>query len=177
MPIIHDVKAEWRDKSSKEIIEFIIQHYHQPHRHQLPLLIAQAQNLETSQPTHLACPHGLYQSLADLCDDLLTHMEKEEVILFPLLAAESHSYLCTQLRMAQHHHDGHKQQLELMRQLTHDFTPPLDADDSWRNLYAELKLFYQDLLAHAELEEEVLFCREDTYSAIDAKADQNKTRE
>jgi regulator of cell morphogenesis and NO signaling len=148
---------QWYDKSPSEIIDYIIQRFHQPHRHLLPLLIDQADYFEAAIDKHPGFPQGLSKVLKDLYQDLLIHLEREEIIVFPLIAAKSRDYLCTQLNKAQHHHGFHQEQLDKIQLLTRNFTVPENADETWQWFYSKLNNFCVDLQNHIELEEKVLF--------------------
>lgn len=148
---------QWFSKSPSTIIDHIVQRFHQPHRHLLPLLIDQARYFESTPDQHPGFPQGLCDVLKDLYQDLLIHMEREEIIVFPLLAAKSRNYLCTQLNKAQHHHDFHQQQLDKIQLLTQDLTAPETADETWQWFYTKLNSFCVDLHNHMELEEKILF--------------------
>lgn len=151
---------QWYDKSPSEIIDYIIHRFHQPHRHLLPLLIDQAEYFEANIDKHPGFPQGLARVLKDLYQDLLIHMEREEIIVFPLLAAKSRDYLCTQLNKAQHHHDFHQQQLDTIQLLTQNCSAPKNADETWQWFYTKLNNFCVDLKNHIELEEKILFSRD-----------------
>ena len=151
---------QWCDKTPSEIIDYILQRFHQPHRHILPLLIDQADYFESTPDQHPGFPKGLTRILKDLYQDLLIHMEREEIIVFPLLAAKSRDYLCTQLNKAQHHHGFHQEQLDKIQLLTQNFSAPHHADETWRWFYTKLNNFCVDLQTHIELEEKILFNRD-----------------
>ncbi len=54
-------------------------------------------------------------------------------------------------------HRDHGRNLERLRQLTQDFTPPADACGTWSALYLGLAELEKDLMQHIHLENNVLF--------------------
>jgi len=56
-------------------------------------------------------------------------------------------------------HDDHAVAIDKISQLTNNITPPENACGTWRALYLSLKSFKDDLEAHIDLENNVLFTR------------------
>jgi regulator of cell morphogenesis and NO signaling len=54
-------------------------------------------------------------------------------------------------------HAGAGEDMENIRRLTNDFTPPADACQSYRLLYKQLEEFEDDLHQHVHLENNLLF--------------------
>ena len=54
-------------------------------------------------------------------------------------------------------HTDHGAQLDRLRALTHDLTPPPGACNTWRALYSGLVAFTDDLVEHIHLENNRLF--------------------
>jgi regulator of cell morphogenesis and NO signaling len=63
------------------------------------------------------------------------------------------------IRMMEHEHDDAGRALREIRELTSDFTPPEDACNSFRTLYAQLEDLERDLHMHIHLENNILFPR------------------
>ena len=89
--------------------------------------------------------------------ELESHMQKEEQVLFPIL--RQHSALAVQdpIMVMRYEHDQHGEALEGLENLTHDFTPPQGACNTWRALYLGLEQLRQDLMQHIHLENNILF--------------------
>jgi regulator of cell morphogenesis and NO signaling len=116
--------------------------------------------------------HPIRQAFAQLGDELLTHMEKEENILFPYIEelAAAHrrtgpfppspfGTIANPVRMME---DDHQEALTLMaslRTLTHAYTPPAGWASADAAGYAALARFEADLVEHVGLENTVLFPR------------------
>ncbi|TSE36873.1 Iron-sulfur cluster repair protein YtfE [Tepidimonas fonticaldi] len=142
-----------------DLIEHILQRYHEVHRQQLPELIRLANKVEAVHAGHALVPAGLAQHLQTMQAELLAHMEKEEQVLFPLLAAGGSPMARFPIGVMRQEHDMHAAQLRRLHELTHDLTLPEDACHTWRALYRTLQQFVDDLMQHIHLENNVLFPR------------------
>ena len=70
-----------------ELIDHILSRYHDVHREQLPELIRMARRVEAVHRDNPQVPTGLAVLLETAQEELLSHMQKEETILFPMLKA------------------------------------------------------------------------------------------
>ncbi len=139
------------------LIEHILARYHEVHRAQLPELIRMASRVEAVHRDHPDVPAGLADALEAMHGELLTHMHKEEAILFPMLRAGGNSFATQPIAMMRHEHNDHGAALEHLAGLTHDITPPAGACNTWRALYTGLAQLREDLIHHIHLENNVLF--------------------
>lgn len=143
------------------LIEHILTHYHDRHRAQLPELIRLSKRVELVHGGVPACPAGLTALLEKLQEDLFAHMDKEEEILFPMIARQLGAAVMRPVDIMRHDHAVHIELLEEIRALTANITAPVGACSSWRTLYAGLAQFTTDLMEHIHLENDVLFARID----------------
>lgn len=141
------------------LIALIEERYHATHRRELPELIALARRVERVHADHPAAPAGLAALLATMEEEMLDHMAKEEQILFPMMRGGGHPMIRQPIAMMRHEHDGHATHLREIERLTQGATPPEDACNSWRALYAGVRKFTDDLTEHVHLENNVLFPR------------------
>lgn len=110
---------------------------------------------------------GVFQTL---CDDLLPHLRKEEMILFPYVREMEFKlgkgYSATlpnfgsvqhpvQVMMTEHDTDG--ELLVKMRELSKDYKIPEDACSSFTALYTRMKALEKDLHQHIHLENNLVF--------------------
>ena len=108
----------------------------------------------------------------ELVEDLMTHMIKEENILFPYidaLASASRTWsrlppgpfgtVLNPIRVMEEDHRRAGDALVRLRQLTDGFQPPADACTTYRACYDELLRYEADLHRHVHLENHVLFPR------------------
>ncbi len=143
--------------SPNAMIDHIIQRYHDTPRAQLPELIRMAQRVEAVHKNKAEVPAGLGAALEAMHNELLSHMQKEELVLFPSLKAGGNPYIAQPIAMMRHEHTDHGAALEHIAELTHDMTPPAEACNTWRALYAGLNQLRDDLISHIHLENNILF--------------------
>ena len=157
--IRHDEVPErdWRHATMSELIEHILQRFHEVHREQLPELIRLARQVEETHGQRADHPTGLVKHLVGMFQDLLSHMQKEEQVLFPLLRRNESRRAQMPILVMRHEHDAHGQWLQKLAQITADFSVPADACNTWRALYAGLVRLKEDLMQHIHLENNVLF--------------------
>lgn len=139
------------------LIDHILERYHAVHREQLPELIRMARRVEAVHRDHAEVPAGLADHLEQMEGELLGHMAKEEEILFPILKAGGSPMAQYPILAMRTEHIGHGEQLERLMVLTNDATPPMDACNTWRALYAGIGQLQNDLIDHIHLENNLLF--------------------
>lgn len=139
------------------LIEHLLHHYHAVHRVQLPELQRLARKVESVHADHADAPHGLAERLAQLEAELVSHMEKEEQVLFPLMQSGGHPMIRHPIAMMRHEHADHDGALAELDRLSHGMQAPEGACNSWRSLYQGLTKFRDDLNEHIRLENELLF--------------------
>ncbi len=140
-----------------ELIDHILTRYHDVHRAQLPELIRMARRVEAVHRDHPAVPAGLADALEALEEELLSHMQKEEAVLFPLLKSGGHPFVGQPIAMMRSEHTDHGAALENLARLTNDAQPPQGACNTWRALYAGIGQLSDDLIQHIHLENNMLF--------------------
>ncbi len=102
--------------------------------------------------------------------ELLAHMKKEELVLFPYIrkmvkTTISHQEISTPhfgtvqnpVHMMMHEHDTEGERFRRIAQLSNDYTPPADACNTYRVTYNLLNEFENDLHTHIHLENNILF--------------------
>jgi regulator of cell morphogenesis and NO signaling len=139
------------------LIDHILIRYHAVHREQLPELIRMARRVEAVHRDNPQVPTGLAELLEAMEQELLSHMQKEEQILFPIMKAGGNPFVAQPIAMMRKEHTGHGQLLDHVLGLTNDATPPQGACNTWRALYAGIAQLNEDLINHIHLENNVLF--------------------
>jgi regulator of cell morphogenesis and NO signaling len=145
--------------STEDLIQHILNRYHAVHRRELPELRALAQRVEAVHAGHPSVPAGLSDLLATMHNGMLSHMQKEEQILFPFMLSGGNPMIVHPIAVMRHEHDDHGEELRVLAQLTNDLTLPEDACNTWRALYAGLGKFAEDLTEHIHIENNILFPR------------------
>ena len=98
--------------SPSRMIDHIISRYHDVHRAQLPELLRMAHRVEAVHKGKPQVPAGLEQALEAMHNELLSHMQKEELVLFPSLKAGGNPYIAQPIAMMRHEHTDHGAALE-----------------------------------------------------------------
>jgi len=136
-------------------------------------LIVIAQLLDRASELSPACvaPHAslapLQRVFGYLRAELESHMRKEEMILFPAIAAMEHGpagavsagSIATVVATMEQEHEVAAQYLDEIRDLTYGYDPPENASQNLRALYRELQVLEADLRIHIHLENNILFPR------------------
>ncbi len=106
----------------------------------------------------------------EVANELTTHMKKEEYVLFPyikqLVKADKENTTPTPphfgtvnnpIQMMEHEHEHAGNIFKTIAKLSNNYTPPEEACNTFRALYAKLDEFEQDLHQHIHLENNILF--------------------
>jgi len=102
--------------------------------------------------------------------ELAAHMKREELILFPFIrnmvdaqyqntdvAAPAFGTIKNPIQMMMDEHTVEGERFRKIENITNNYTPPLDACNTYRVTFALLKEFEQDLHLHIHLENNILF--------------------
>lgn len=150
---------DWSTVSLSELIAHVVERYHAPARVELNDLIAMAHRVEARHADKPGCPVGLAAFLEQWSSELLLHMHKEEVALFPMFASGAGAAAVMPVHVMESEHRTHGESLATVRRLTGDLLIPEHACTTWRALYLRLTEFERDLMEHIAFEEEVVFPR------------------
>lgn len=161
--------SHWTNSSLKDLIVHIVKTYHDPLRLELMHILAMAEKV--------ALMHGdVHPETIELCetfqefkDMLEMHMQKEEMILFPTIAAVEktsmlhNAYSCsgnespTNQMMKEHKEFGVL--LCKMRYISNSYTPPKDACDTYKSLLSSLADLESEMHQLLHKENNILFPR------------------
>lgn len=162
-----DHGPNWGTCSVRELVDHILATHHESER----TLLARLKNLAEAAVQRSADARPVLRKVAatlgQLSEELLSHMDREEQVLFPLLLereAEGRTGAPawdreTELSRLHREHDHAGDMLQDLRILTQDYTVPADAEEHLRSLFEELKRLDEDLQLHIELENRWLFSR------------------
>ena len=150
--------------------DYVINTHHNYCRESIPFISEMANKV--------ARVHGAYhpeliqvaQVFARIAQDLSLHMVKEEKILFPFIkdlvfAKKTNSKITDQavgevsnpIRVMEMEHEQVGEDLSEIRELTANYTLPIDACNSYTILFKKLEEFENDLHKHVHLENNILF--------------------
>ena len=149
----------WNERALPELIDHLLSSFHEAHRAEVPRLIAMAQKVESVHGEKETCPKGLAAHLEFMHQELESHMQKEEEVLFPLIRSGRGAMAAMPVQVMEQEHQDHGQNLARLREFAHDFQAPEEACGTWRALYLGLAELERDLMNHIHLENNILFPR------------------
>ena len=157
---------DWDEAPLGELIDHILDRYHQRLREDLPRLDAMAAKvLSVHGEKHPETLPALAATVQALRAELESHMLKEEQVLFPAVRALEEGggapapWLSAPIAMMEDEHDVAARALAELRRLTGAFQPPAGACTTFRGLYHGLAELESDTHRHIHLENNVLFPR------------------
>ncbi len=159
--------ADW---SLDFLTKYIVNTHHHYVKNAIPILldytrkIAKVHGIEHPELISIAEQFNIAAT------ELNGHMLKEEMILFPYIEqlailklddslAPSFKTIQNPIRMMEHEHEEVGIIFSTIRQLSNDYTPPLNACTTYRVTFQKLNEFEQDLHQHIHLENNILFPR------------------
>lgn len=150
----------WDTRPLGELIDFIVERYHEPLRNDLPALLEAARKIERVHAKKPSCPRGLASHLERMETEVFQHLAKEEQILFPaILSGSRGGQVHMPVSVLMQEHDDHGANLERLRELATGYQWPDEACATWRALYDGLAKLETELMEHIHLENNVLFPR------------------
>lgn len=163
---------DWTQASLETICDHIVATHHAYVRAELPRLEALAQRVVSRHGNTHPELQEIQQLIGSLGEELLQHLSKEEMVLFPFITSlERNLANCgprplgcfgavrNPIRMMIAEHDSAGDALDRMRALSGGFTPPEGACPTYRGFYQALSDFEKDLHQHVHLENNILFPR------------------
>lgn len=150
------------------MIDYIIQNHHAFVRKEIPELQAFLSKVCNAHGNDVPALLQIRQNFVDLSQELLDHMEKEELILFPAIKRleaqnnENHPLVSTlqnPVLAMEHEHVIAGNLVKQIQVLSNDYTPPDFACPTFRITFKKLQAFDQDLMMHIHLENNILFAR------------------
>lgn len=149
----------WDERPVAELVDHIEGYYHRRLREELPQLVALAAKVETVHAEKASCPRGLRTHLEAVHEAVLSHLAKEEQILFPMIRSGRGGLAGGPIHVMEAEHEDHGQALQQTRALTGDLVAPPEACSTWQALYLRLRELEIELMDHIHLENNVLFRR------------------
>lgn len=142
-----------------ELIDHIETRFHAVHRRELPELVRLARRVEAVHKDKPDVPRGLADLLTRITQELESHMQKEEMILFPLMRRGGGPMIGGPISVMLAEHEDHGANLRKPEALTNSFEAPDGACTTWRALYSGVRKFTDDVMEHIHTENNILFPR------------------
>ena len=139
------------------------------HSESIPILMQYANKVANVHGHHYAEVIEINDLFTEVAEELKNHMVKEELVLFPYIKSMLESEKTNSplksahfgsvknpVGMMEHEHEGAGDIFKRIAEITHQYTPPEGACNTFRALYAKLDEFEQDLHHHIHLENNIL---------------------
>ena len=174
------LERDWNTAPVRELIEHIVAAHHEYLRRELGPIGERLEKVyrvynERYGPTLTGLP-GAYASLRA---ELEMHIRKEEMILFPAIAANEAALdagrplpptpfgtVSNPIHMMEMEHQNAGEGLATIREITNDFAVPDYACVTYRALISGLEELERDLHLHIHLENNILFPRAEQLEAL-----------
>jgi regulator of cell morphogenesis and NO signaling len=154
-------------------LDYLILHIENIHhtyvRESLPMMVQYAEKVARVHGAHYTELIQVKDLVEELATDLMSHMLKEEQVLFPMIRRvlltqansrepnTSSASIQSPIRVMMSEHDRAGAILRNIAELTQGYEPPEGACNTFRAFYAKLEEFEQDLHLHVHLENNILF--------------------
>lgn len=152
------------------LADYIQNTHHEYVKKAIPQILPLAQKVADVHGEHHSEVIRINELFQDLAEELLAHLQKEEMILFPYikkLVADESAGKCTDpgcfgsigspIAVMEAEHENAGLILKEMYRISDGYSAPEDACNTFRVLYGKLKEFEDDLHRHIHLENNILF--------------------
>jgi regulator of cell morphogenesis and NO signaling len=162
----------WQTQPLWALTSYIVTRHHSFTKAELARLdelLEKVRSVHGQNHPELVLLQGVFR---DLKHEMTTHMQKEEMVLFPYIdqldeAARQgkpkpvafFGTVANPVRMMMMEHDAAGDMLKQMREVSHDFRVPPDGCISYSTVYQAIEAFEEDLHQHIHLENNILFPR------------------
>jgi regulator of cell morphogenesis and NO signaling len=167
-----DERWDHPDCPLDELCNAIVERHHTYIHGAIPLIGGWLSALVEREAGDRPALAGVRAAFTDLADQVRGHLAKEENILFPALAALAQAdrdgasrpplpfpTVLHPIRLMETEHARLEQGMTRVRAAANGFAPPEGASEPWRRCYRELARFDEELRAHLNAENHVLFPR------------------
>jgi regulator of cell morphogenesis and NO signaling len=165
-------EPQWSKASLELLCAHIVVKHHAYARRELPRLLDLCANVLSRHGEAHPELAAIHATLGQLETVIIEHLAKEESVLFPYIVSIERSlnsfdqnpvscygFLPEPVAVLSHDHEEAAILLSHIRQLSHNFTPPLGVCLSYRIFYTGLQELEHDLRQHTHLENNILFPR------------------
>lgn len=145
-----------------QLADYIVTKHHSFLRQELPRLRMMATRVAQVHGGHTPSLVSIFEVFQGMADELISHLAKEEQMLFPAIKAldRAESFLGSldgPIACMMHEHEDTGAALAELRSLSNDYSPPPEACNTYRALFAGLQDLEKDMHRHIHLENSILF--------------------
>lgn len=156
-----DLTTNFKKWSPSLLVDYILDQHHTYVRDNIPLLqelLNKVCDVHGAQHPELL---KLRENFIFLAEELYSHMEKEERILFPaikMMSGSAQSFPIAQpIAVMMDEHESAGKIIKEIRRLTSNYALPSDVCTTYRIMFKKLEAFDNDLMQHIHLENNILF--------------------
>ncbi|HTL67838.1 MAG TPA: iron-sulfur cluster repair di-iron protein [Lacunisphaera sp.] len=145
-----------------QLADHIVATHHAWLKAELPRLVEMSHRVATKHAWRDARLPEVAAAVSDLASEMIVHMQKEELVLFPLvrrIEAGARGDITAPVAQMESEHESAGRLTARLRLLTDGFTPNAEACNTHRALLAGLADFEADLHQHVHKENNILFPR------------------
>lgn len=163
-------RLNFRDWDLPFLVDYIMNVHHRYVLEKIPQIVQYAKKVALVHSQAYPETVTIAQRFEQLAEELFTHLEKEEHILFPYvkrlwevredegrIVAPPFGSAQNPIRVMEAEHEFAGETMHEIRRLSNDFKPPEGACNTYRVLYKLLEEFETDLHQHVHLENNILF--------------------
>lgn len=155
--------------TAEQLISYILIHHHFYVKQSMPIILSHVEKVATKHGDRFPYMIKVFQLFNAINEEMIMHILKEEKILFPRIKEIentfnehrklkiSSGYINAPVSVLEQEHDHAGEILYEIRNLTSNYTPPIDACTTFKVSLFELKEFEEDLHKHVHLENNLLF--------------------
>lgn len=165
-------EANWASASLSDLTQHIREKHHRYVRDVIPRVRALLERVKAKHGQNHPEIAGIEERFIGLGQEMYSHMQKEEQILFPYIEALERSAngngtleppffqtVRNPVHTMMQEHDSAGEALRAMRKLSTEYHAPAEACESYRELYRSLEEFEADMHTLVHLENNILFPR------------------
>ena len=157
------------EMDEQQLISYILIHHHFYVKQSMPTILSHVEKVVTKHGDRYPYMIKVLQLFTAIKEEMESHMQKEEMILFPRIkevgqfysnekkAELASGYITGPINVMEQEHEHAGELLYEIRELTNNYTPPADACTTFKVSLSELKEFEEDLHRHVHLENNLLF--------------------
>ncbi|WP_028889437.1 iron-sulfur cluster repair di-iron protein [Tenacibaculum ovolyticum] len=166
---VKDVIEDYNKWELDFLMIYIENVHHTYVKESLPLISEYANKVAKVHGNHYTEVVKVNELFHTVANELISHMQKEEQILFPFIKklvdakkTEKKNVIApfgtvkNPIQMMEHEHENAGDLFKNIAELTNNYTPPKEACNTFKALYAKLDEFEKDLHQHIHLENNIL---------------------
>lgn len=170
-PVIYDLQnnisqnvvsnLNFKDWKPDFLVDYIVNVHHTYVKENLSVINEFSSKVARVHGEHAPENIEIDQLFTELSNELLSHLEKEENVLFPAIKAKlldpAFEYDSEVIKILEDEHDAAGTIVKRIQKISNNFTPPEWACNTYKALYHMLDEFINDLYQHIHLENNILF--------------------